>query len=212
MNRSMKSAVAGGLVLLLGVSAVLWSQEQPSPAEQEAMMEAWMELAVPGEPHKKLAALVGEWDVVTRMYMAGPDSDPVESKAYSKITAVLGGRFIQEQVVGEFAMPNVQGGIESMKFEGLGLTGYDNYKKAYISTWADSMGTMLLLSKGTYNPSKPDDITFYGEMPEPGLGIQDRYIKYHKKMVNKDKFIFTMYDLAVSENHKVMELVYNRKK
>ncbi|MFB3904806.1 MAG: DUF1579 family protein [Acidobacteriota bacterium] len=41
-----------------------------------------------------------------------------------------------------------------MPFEGLGLWAYDNIKKEYVSTWADSMSTGIMVSRGKTRKSR----------------------------------------------------------
>jgi hypothetical protein len=206
------------VAVLLVVCAVSQSKDEPkagapagpSAEEMEKMMKAWMELSRPGPQHAKLTALAGEWDVNVKMFMGGPDGPAAESKGVAVFKPVLGGRFVEQKVEGTMMMPDESGKEKPTKFEGMGLEGYDNYKKSYVSTWADSMGTVILTSKGVDNPQKPDEVTFYGEMDEPGLGLHDRMTKLHRKMLGKDKFVVTMYDLAVGEDYKTMELTYTR--
>ena len=215
MNRRVALIACLAAAALLAITTVSRSKDAPSAApsadEQAQMMKAWMELAKPGQPHQKLAAFAGEWDVTTKMFMGGPDGRVEESKGKATIRSVLGGRFIEEHVEGQMDIPDETGKPRPTKFDGMGLTGYDNYKKAYVGTWADSMGTVLLSYQGTDNPAKPDELTFYGEMAEPGLGLQGRLIKYHRKIVSKDKWVFTMYDLARGDDFKAMEITYVRR-
>jgi len=37
-----------------------------------------------------------------------------------------------------------------MPFEGMGLDGYDNASKEYISIWIDNMGTGIMYMKGKW--------------------------------------------------------------
>ena len=226
MKMRLGSALVLASALMLGASFLAIAQDHPehpkknaqptkpefSADDQQKMMEAWAAVANPGEPHKLLASMVGEWDVTMRMYPAGPDGPTVESKGKSVIESVFGGRFIVEHSKGEFQMPGNDGTMQTMSFEGMGTTGYDNNQKSYISTWADSMGTTMVISRGTFNPTNPNEMYLYGTMDEPGLGMINRMTSFHKKIVDNDHFVGTMYDLAISPDYKVMELEYTRVK
>ncbi|MGZ6988217.1 MAG: DUF1579 family protein, partial [Thermoanaerobaculia bacterium] len=110
---------------------------------QEEMMKAWMAVATPGEAHKKLEPVVGSFTVATKMWM-DPSKPAEESAGTSENKWVLGGRFVEQRV---------EGTAMGQPFSGVGYTGYDNYKKKYVGSWMDSMGTMIMNSTGTADPS-----------------------------------------------------------
>lgn len=111
------------------------------PAEA-AMMAKWKEYAAPSEGHKILDKMVGNWDAATQMWTA-PDAAPTESKGSSEFKSIFGGRFV-EHVHHGTAM--------GQPFEGRGLIGYDNFKKAYESVWIDDMASGMLKFTGRYDP------------------------------------------------------------
>jgi hypothetical protein len=106
--------------------------------EQKAEQEAWMKAATPGEPHKRMAELDGEWTVSGRFWME-PKGAPIESVAKAKFHMILGGRYqVQEY----------SGGFMGMDFEGFGFSGFDNTTKEHVGVWADSMGTGVMVLRG----------------------------------------------------------------
>jgi len=112
----------------------------PSPEE---MMKAFMAVASPGEGHKKLEPVIGSFTVQTKMWM-DPSKPAEESAGTSENKWVLGGRFVEQRV---------EGTAMGQPFSGIGYTGYDNYKKKYVGSWMDSMGTMIMNSTGTADAS-----------------------------------------------------------
>ena len=46
--------------------------------DMQAMMDTYMKLATPGEPHKQLASMAGSWNTKTKSWME-PNKPPVES-------------------------------------------------------------------------------------------------------------------------------------
>jgi hypothetical protein len=183
----------------------------PSPEEMQKMMKKMMELSQPGENHKRLDDLAGEWDVVMHMYMGGPGTPPTESKGHSKVTWVLDGRFLHDEFEGEMKMPGPDGKPVSTPFKGMGMTGYDNYRNMYVGSWADNMGTQLLTMSGSYNPNTKE-LSMYGAMDEPTMNVSGRLVRYVTRFISKDKHMFEMYDLHASPDYKVMEITYTRKK
>jgi hypothetical protein len=188
---------------------------QPSDEEEAQAMEIMkmsQELATPGENHKVLDSLVGNWNLSIRSWMGGPDAPATESKGTSEAHWVLGGRYIVENLKCEYMMPDPETGKERpTSFEGIGTIGYDNYKNLYVYTWIDNMGTAMLVSRGGCDPLGKV-LSLYGEMDEPEIGVQGRMVKYVTRIVTQDKRVFEMYDLLAGDDHKMMEITYTRKK
>jgi hypothetical protein len=112
------------------------SRQEVKPGMEE--MEVYQKLSVPGDPHKFLAGLVGNWTTKTTAWME-PGKPPVESFGTCKQKMLLGGRYLQQEYAGE-----MMGSL----FRGINLIGYDNFTKKYVSTWIDSMSTGIYLFEG----------------------------------------------------------------
>jgi hypothetical protein len=184
----------------------------PDQAQMMEMMKKWQEAASPSEHHKHLAHFVGTWETTTKVWMAGPGSPPTETKGTATVKWIMDGRFILEEHSSEMAMPDMATGqIKLIPFTGLGITGYDNYKNMYVSTWVDNQNTHLLTMRGGRDPSGKT-FTAYGEMDEPMLDIGGRMVKYVTRIINQDKHVSEMIDLHARDDYKVVEIVYTRKK
>jgi hypothetical protein len=182
--------------------------KEPSKEEMAEMMKKWQAVASPGPHHKVLEQFVGTWDLTIKSWMGGPDAPPSESKGSCEAKWVLDGRFIEDKVKCEMEMPAETGEMKKMTFSGQGLTGYDNFKNTFVSTWADSMGTSVMMSKGTIDPTGKV-LTFYGESDDPMTNRQDCLFKSVTRIIDKDKHVMEMYD--VFADVKVMEITYTRK-
>lgn len=108
------------LVALACFCSIAFAQEGQMPSEEE-MMKRWMEVASPKAEHEMLAKTAGEWDCVTKFWMA-PDAPAQEGKGSCKCAVVNGGRAVSDLFKGD---------MMGMPFEGAGMTGYDNFNKAY---------------------------------------------------------------------------------
>ena len=170
--------------------------------EQQAEMAEWAKIAAPGDAHKHLEYFVGTWNTKTKIYMGGPGSEPMESDGQSDMKWVLGGRFIMDEH---------KGTMMGMPYEGIGMTGYDNFRNLYISSWSSNMGTNMLLMAGSRHP-KTGVFTYYGEMDEPNLKVIGRTVKYVTRIVDADHFTFEIIDLHAGDDYKVIELSYERVK
>ncbi len=177
--------------------------EDPKPdmeAQQKAMMDLMFKLAEPGEQHKMLAKMEGEWDVAAR---AWPMGKLEETKGHCVNRMVLGGRYLHTTWKGEmFGKPH----------HGIGMMGYDNGKEHFHSQWYDSM------SSACY--------TLTGQAAKDGSGIASNGLWEMKlpdgntmKMATKMVYTFKDADTFVMEHYSVnqgkevreMELTYTRK-
>jgi len=166
----------------------------------EEMMKKAEVLGAPGPAHKALDALVGEWNVEGRCWMA-PDAPPGVNKGSAKVQWILGGRFVQEQFNGEFM---------GKQFQGIGLTGYDNMKKKYVGSWIDDMSTGMFLSEGMAD-AEGKVFTFHGKMDDPMTGQKNKTYKFVIHILDPNKHTFEMHDLALGDKSKTMEMTYTRK-
>jgi Protein of unknown function (DUF1579) len=170
---------------------------------QEVMMKRWQEAMTPGDAHKQLEALVGSWDADVKVWMNGPGTEPTVSKGTSEQTMSLGGRFLQQQYSGE---------MMGQPMNGIGYTGYDNFKKKYVAFWIDNMGTAMSHMEGTID-KEGKTITMWGTMDEPSTGEKGKKVKYVTRVIDKDKNVFEIYDVTSwGEKQPTMVITYTRKK
>lgn len=220
-HRSRCIAALGAAFLLVGAYVVSFVRAEgdekqtatpkPSAEEMQKMMQRWQATMQPGPAHAKLEPLIGEWDTTTKMWWGGPGSQASESHGSAKNEWLLGKRFVLSQYNSEMKLPGPDGKEMTMPFEGVGVTGYDNYRKMYTSGWIDSMGTAMSISKGSIDPTGKV-FRFYGEMDEPMLGVIGRYVKSETILVDADHYTFSIFDLHAGEDYKVLEVTYSRKK
>jgi hypothetical protein len=172
----------------------------PDPgSEMEKMMQAYAKAAEPGPNHKRLDALVGDWNCHVRVWEA-PGGPQQESKATYKRQWILGGRFLQENYDGQFM---------NKPFSGFGLMGYDNQKKHFVSLWADTMMTCFMTQTGEADASGKV-ITFSGTMDDPVTG-QPKKLKSILRIESDAKNIFEMYDFTPDgKEYKSLEIVSTR--
>ncbi len=206
MKQRMLFVVTGMIIVFVYTfNAIVGAQNSEDPSagmspDQQAMMAEWMKIASPGEAHKHLDYFVGTWKTKTKIYMGGPGSAPMESDGQSEIKWVLNGRFIMDEH---------KGTMMGMPYEGIGLTGYDNYRNLYIGSWCSNQGTNMLAMSGMRHPTT-GVFTYYGEMDEPGLNVIGRTVKYVTRIVDEDHYTFEIIDLHAGDDYKVIELSYER--
>lgn len=153
----------------------------PAPPNMDAQMKAWAEASTPGEMHAWLGKMAGNWDAEVKAMM--PGAPETTSKATMVVTMAMGGRFSHSMVKGEFM---------GQPFEGAGITGYDNSTKKFQSSWADNMGTMMMMSTGDLSADKKT-LTLKSEFMDPA----------EKKMIKS-----TETTTWVDDNHLLMEFFH----
>ncbi|NUN15745.1 MAG: DUF1579 domain-containing protein [Myxococcales bacterium] len=171
-------------------------------ASPEAMMQAWQQMMAPNENHKKLEFFVGKWEGTVRSWMEGPDKPPVESKGTSDSISMYGGRYVKDTFSSE---------MMGQKFEGTSLFAYDNFRKHYTSVWFDSMSTGIMTMSGSFD-SSGKVLTMYGQSDDPMTGHVAKHMRAVYRIVDDNHYVFEMYDLAVGESVKMMEISYKRRK
>jgi hypothetical protein len=184
------------MVAMSLVPAAAFGQDM-SPEQQEAMMKA----ITPGEHHKHLAQFAGTYTYTSKMWMA-PGAPPQESAGKSEAAMILGGRYLQDSVKGEYM---------GMPFEGMAWTGYDNINQEYKFVWIDNFGTGVTLATGKCSDAGKT-ITFEGKAPYPGMP-DGMPFKEVLRLVDAKKHVMEWY--MPSENgdmFKTMEITYTRVK
>ncbi|MBC8094756.1 MAG: DUF1579 domain-containing protein [Akkermansiaceae bacterium] len=173
---------------------------QPAGADMAEMMKKAEAAGKPGAPHTGLQSMVGEWKAEARFWMA-PDAPPVASTGTSKVRAIHGGRFVQEEFTGTFM---------GKPFTGTGITGYDNTKQKFVSIWLDDMSTGMLMTEGTADASGKV-FTFEGKMDCAMTGEKNKAVRCILRVESPEKHIFEMHDPSLGEKSRTGEIVYTRK-
>ncbi|HJQ70632.1 MAG TPA: DUF1579 domain-containing protein [Blastocatellia bacterium] len=195
-------AAMAGQALAQGKQATGKDESTANPEMQE-MMKKWMDAATPGSHHKALEHFIGKWDTTCKVWMEGPGKPPSETKGTSEVRWILGGRYTVEELKSQML---------GMPHSGMGITGYDNFKKQYVGFWIDNMSTAMFTTLGEFD-SSGKVLTSTGKMDEPMTGEKDKLVKYVIQIIDKDKHVFSVYDLAGTSNEfKVVEITYTRKK
>ena len=185
--RSQDQGAAAGAA----VGGRLQQEQQQKQHDEEQMMRD----AQPGEPHRQLAKLAGDWTYTTRLAM--PGQEPMESKGTAKMMMTLDGRFLHEQSNGE---------MMGMPVTTTRVLGYNNATKNYEAVWTWTMNTGMLLLKGP-SPDGGKTINLDGGYEEQG-GKQKMVVKM--SILGDDHFT---YELGHGDpNGAVLTMDYQRKK
>ncbi len=108
-------------------------------------------------------------------------------------------------------MDEHKGTMMGQPYEGIGMTGYDNYRNMYFSSWCSNMQTNMLTMAGMRHP-ETGVFTYYGEMDEPAIKVTGRTVKYVTRIKDTDHYVFDIIDLHAGDDYKVIQINYERVK
>ncbi len=206
MTTGLRRDVLRGLaVVAIATAAAVPAVAQDAADMDEAMvqmMAAWEAYAEVGAPHEALHDRQGAWDATVKFWYA-PDTPPEVSQASSTVEPIMGGRYILERF--SSTMP------DGAAFEGMGLVGYDNLKKAFVAMWIDSMSSGILTAESTSYTDDFSRIEFRGEAPDPMAKTYktQRSVEFWP---DHDTRVMEAWEKGPDGNDlKVMEITYRRK-
>ncbi len=188
--------------VVLTVALAQQSERQPSPEEMQKMMAEYMKIGAPGPEHAKLATWAGDWTTQGKMWMS-PDAQPTDmAPGTHKAEMILGGRFLQMRVTGDWM---------GTPMDGMGIMGFDNFKRVYQMIWIDNTATPIYFASGTADPSGKV-ITLMGKVDDPVKGEKDKDTKWVCRFESDTKIIFEMWDsIGEGKFYKSFETVYTKK-
>lgn len=186
--------VAGWLAMAIFSST---AAAQEMSAEEIAMFDKY---AMPGENHKLMEPMIGEWDETVVMWFA-PDAPPVTMEASMTAEWILDGRWVRSEH---------RGTMMGRPFHGIGLDGYDSYREEYVSIWMDNMSTASMVSRGTHDPAT-NAVTLMSTADDFMTGRQDVPVRSVTHWTDPDTFVFEMYTVTEDgTEYQVMELTGRR--
>lgn len=167
-----------------------------SPGETMARMKILGELlATTNENHAFLRRFTGDWMTETSIMGMEP------SKGTSSNKMIFGDRFLEGVYAGDYM---------GVTFEGRMTMGYDNYKKKFIVSYIDSLGTSMRTAEGMLDQTG-NVLSLWGFMDEWMTGEHDKPVMYRYIWNNKDHFTTEVHDLGiVPGNSKVIQVEYYR--
>src|SRR5687768_16534655 len=167
-------------------------------AQSEAEMKAWNDYMTPGDMHKQLNRSIGNWKADVTMWMA-PGTDPVKSTGTVKNESIMDGRYIQGTFTGDFM---------GRQMNGSSITGYDNAKKVFISTWIDNFGTGIMILEGKWNAQKKA-IEFKGKQTDPMTG-KDLKVRETLSYLDDGSELMEMWMEQNGKEFKTMEIRFSK--
>ena len=191
----MKLVKLFGMLLMLAfvLNVVSYAQQE----DQQAMMQKWQAYMTPGEVHQGFAKMAGDWKAAITVF--DPSGQQMQSEGTANFEMLLGGRYLKS---------TFKGSMMGMPFEGMGLDGYDNATKEYLSTWIDNMGTGIMFLKGKFDDATKT-VIYEGTATDPMTG-KPQAVKTISKTVDDKHIVQTMYNIVNGQDVKSLEIAYSR--
>ncbi|WP_309110607.1 DUF1579 family protein [Saccharothrix sp.] len=161
-----------------------------APVSDAVDLERMIARGLPGDLHRRLDALVGEWTVDKKTYIAlGTLHTPKiwVAKSVWKWLDDTGGRFIREELTGELA-----GG----PYYRLGILGYSGMDDRYEWNTLDNLVSTMMTYKGEEGTGGEEVISIGGVFTDPGV-LGESYVG--KKIPMRTVFTFRSADEVVVE-------------
>ena len=164
--------------------------------------------------HKRLDALVGEWNVEKSNYfvLGGTAAKPFVSK-----DLICRREWIKQ--TGNLYLKDVTEGTFGGAYYRLGVLGYSPIDNRYEWNTVDNFNPMMMTYKGVKDSAKPDgEISFGGEFTDPGiLGKESAGKTIEQRTVIKiespDRHVFELYFTPPGEKERLVDrAIYTRRK
>jgi len=203
----MKPSCRVTAALSIGVAALLGACESTPESksavhrvEDDAVMQAFLDYATPGQAHEALATRAGTWDV-EMSFWPSPDAPPGVLTGVSEVTLMWDGRYVIEDMRGE---------VDGRAFRGHGVTAYDNFKERFVAVWMDSMSTGIVRQEGQADESGRV-INYLCESPDPATRSY-KIVRSVETIVDDETRTLVMYDVGDDGlEFRKMEIVYRRR-
>jgi len=153
-----------------GSICLLWIMLASAAADAAQQQPAMVRNGQPGAMHRRLDALVGDWDVEMTFYIAGG----TEAKPLVARSLICHREWITE--TGNKHMRDItQGTFEGNPYYRLGILSYSTMDKRYEWNTVDALNSNMMTYKGTKGSASPTgDIVMTGEFTDQGV-LGDSY-------------------------------------
>jgi len=168
----------------------------------------------PGEMHRRLNALVGDWNVKKSTYIIGgtPDKPIVSDKLTCHREWIEG--------TGERHILDItKGTLGKDHYQRLGVLSYSTMDRRYEWNTVDMLNTMMMTYKGAKGSgAKTGDIVMRGEFTDSGLlGDQSVGKTIHQRTIihilSPDSHVFELYFTPPGGKERLIDrMVYTRRK
>jgi Protein of unknown function (DUF1579) len=205
--RACAGARATALVLaLLSGPAFAAGAAAAAPPAAAAGLPASVRLALPGEQHRWMEALVGRWNVDMKVWFA-PGQPPLRStELRAERRWTLGGRYLREELDGRFA-GNAASRVATLSYNYLD----DRWELSTVDTFEPGQMWYAGAQRGS-----PQRFEMRGESTEAGMGAEPsgrkRSLRFEFEIQGPDRNVQRIYSRYPGETEQLfVEQVFTRR-
>lgn len=161
----------------------------------------WMKYTIPGEAHKTLDNTAGTFTYTMKMWEE-PNGKVEEATGTSENKWILKGRYLHQTMKGK---------VMGQDFEGIAITGYDNFTGEYQTIWMDDMVTGMAWATGA-NSATSKTIKQAGAGSNPMKNEKIHKFRTETVIKNRNEHSYYMYANDKSgKEYKTLDITYKRK-
>ncbi len=199
-------ALGAGVALSFAAQQGGSAPQPAAPASDAAIQEeiqkamaAAAKFVQPGEHHKSLERFLGPWTTTTTTMFMGQRQ--VGEAGTATGSWLIPGRWLKLDYVLSMA---------GMRFTGVTIIGYDNFKMSFVATTVTSADTAMVRYEGDMDPSGKA-LIMYGTLDEYLTGEHDKMVKWLWRFPSEDRIVLEVHDLPIGErNTQVIEVAFER--
>lgn len=203
MKRLALSVVVSACLLTPAFAQEKSARTAPPDDKAKQEMQDYAAASQPGPMHRKLEAMVGEWDVAMTVWIPGAQEMTIKGTCVKSM--VFGGRFLKE----ELKTPNP---VTQKMGDSVGYVGYDNATKMYQGVYLSDDMTGMIKYEGTLSDDGKT-FTFAGTEADPTGKNPTMKFKVVTTVDSPDQHTMTYaYVMPDGSEVKAFKIVHTRKK
>lgn len=165
------------------------------------LMSRWLTVAQPGDMHQHLESLVGDWQAHIRLWLPGADTPSEDSGARATYRWALDGHWLRQELSGQLFLQS---------FQGMGFTGYDNFREQFVTLWMDNASTAAKVSHGEFDAEQRRWV-YHGEVDDPLSDRRAMQVRYELDIIDRDHHRFRAFEITGDGGERpLMQVDYSR--
>ena len=168
---------------------------------REATYEALRLAARPGERHRALAPMIGEWNTTFTSW-GNPGAEPQVSNGTALFEWEMGGRFVLERT---------EGTVRGEPYRSMAFLGFDNISSRYVWTRIDNLSSAIQSFEGEMRESDEAgrELMWRGRYQDPVTGeqVETRAVL---QFLPAGGMVYTLFATGAHDAGKVLEIAYWR--
>ncbi len=192
-------SAGSGRAQMQGTPGQVGASDQLAGQFREATLEALRLAARPGENHRALAPMIGEWDITLTSW-GSPGSEPQVSHGTASFEWEMDGRFVLERT---------QGTVRGEPYHSVAFLGFDNVTNRYEWTRIDNLSSAIQSFQGEMRQAGEagTELIWRGGYQDPVTGqrVETRAVL---QFLPTEGMVYALFESGDGDEAKVLEIAY----